>query len=126
MRTFGVEEELLIVDPESGQPLALAEALLSAQAGASALAHINRVPDADGSSGPETGMSHELKLEQIETQTRPCRYHGELLHQIRLGRTMANDAAIQHGARIAALATSPLDAGTHMTPDPRYAAMMER
>jgi carboxylate-amine ligase len=29
MRTFGVEEELLIVDPDSGQPLALADALLA-------------------------------------------------------------------------------------------------
>ncbi|UUL77009.1 hypothetical protein NG819_05020 [Pseudarthrobacter sp. Fe7] len=29
MRTFGVEEELLIVDPESGEPLALADALLA-------------------------------------------------------------------------------------------------
>ena len=29
MRTFGVEEELLIVDPESGLPLALADALLA-------------------------------------------------------------------------------------------------
>ncbi|BAS15684.1 carboxylate-amine ligase Arth_3862 [Arthrobacter sp. Hiyo8] len=30
MRTFGVEEELLIVDPVTGEPLALADALLSA------------------------------------------------------------------------------------------------
>ena len=29
MRTFGVEEELLIVDPEPGMPLALADALLA-------------------------------------------------------------------------------------------------
>ncbi len=29
MRTFGVEEELLIVDPSSGEPLALADALLA-------------------------------------------------------------------------------------------------
>ncbi len=29
MRTFGVEEELLIVDPDSGLPMALADALLA-------------------------------------------------------------------------------------------------
>ena len=29
MRTFGVEEELLIVDPVTGEPLALADALLT-------------------------------------------------------------------------------------------------
>ncbi|MBT2512255.1 glutamate--cysteine ligase [Arthrobacter sp. ISL-30] len=126
MRTFGVEEELLIVDPESGEPLALAQALLSAQPGANAHEQITPAPGDATPSGSETGLSHELKLEQIETQTRPCTFHGELLHQIRLARSIADNAARQHGARIAALATSPLDATTHMTPDPRYAAMMER
>ena len=127
MRTFGVEEELLIVDPATGEPLALAQALLSSQAGAASLAKMPQLPDDDGDAGePGTALSHELKLEQIETQTRPCRFHAELLHQIRLGRSIADSAAREHGARIAALATSPLDAATHMTPDPRYAAMMER
>ncbi|MDR6989820.1 carboxylate-amine ligase [Paenarthrobacter nitroguajacolicus] len=110
MRTFGVEEELLIVDPVTGEPLALADALLA------------------GHSEPATGtgLSHELKLEQIETQTRPCHSHGDLLQQIRRGRAMANEAARQHGARVAAIATSPLASATHTTPDPRYAAMLDR
>ncbi|MBO1267870.1 glutamate--cysteine ligase 2 [Arthrobacter cavernae] len=122
MRTFGVEEELLIVDPVTGEPLALAEALLAG--------HAARTLDRDrkrrAPEGPETGLSHELKLEQIETQTRPCHSHAELLHQIRRGRGMASSAARKHGARIAALATSPVDTATHTTPDPRYAAMLER
>ena len=110
MRTFGVEEELLIVHPVTGEPLALADALLAGH---------NQAASA-------TSLSHELKLEQIETQTRPCHSYGELLHQIRRGRAMANEAARQHGARVAAIATSPLDSNTHTTPDPRYAAMLDR
>ncbi|MFF1830354.1 glutamate--cysteine ligase [Paenarthrobacter sp. NPDC058040] len=110
MRTFGVEEELLIVDPVTGEPLALADALLN-----------GNQPQPAG-----TGLSYELKLEQIETQTRPCHSYAELLHQIRRGRAMANEAARKHGARVAALATSPLASTTHTTPDPRYAEMLER
>jgi len=111
MRTFGVEEELLIVDPVTGMPLALADALLGGQ---------------EEPGKAETGLGHELKLEQIETQTRPCHSYAELLHQIHRGRAMANDAARHHGARVAAIATSPLASNTHTTPDPRYAEMLDR
>ncbi|GAA3285409.1 glutamate--cysteine ligase [Paenarthrobacter aurescens] len=110
MRTVGVEEELLIVDPVTGEPLALADALLAG----------HHEP------ATTTGLGHELKLEQIETQTRPCHSHSELLEQIRRGRSMANEAARRHGARIAAMATSPLASNTHTTPDPRYAEMLDR
>ncbi|MFJ4027935.1 glutamate--cysteine ligase [Paenarthrobacter sp. NPDC089989] len=110
MRTFGVEEELLIVDPVTGEPLALADALLNGS-------HPQQA---------STGLSYELKLEQIETQTRPCHSYADLLHQIRRGRAMASEAARKHGARIAALGTSPLASATHTTPDPRYAEMLER
>jgi len=110
MRTFGVEEELLIVDPATGVPVPLGDALLSG---------LKDVPN-----GPAFGF--ELKLEQIETQTAPCLDHDDLLRQIRQGRSLADRAARAHGARVAALATSPLSTVTHNTPDPRYAAMQER
>lgn len=113
MRTFGVEEELLIVDPVTGEPLALADALLASSKSA-----------ADAAPDPE--LTTELKLEQIETQTRPCLDYTELLQHIRGGRARADQAARQHGARVAALATSPLAATTHTTPDPRYATIKER
>jgi glutamate---cysteine ligase / carboxylate-amine ligase len=130
MRTFGVEEELLIVDPESGEPLALADALLS----------LRRLAADDAPDDPrdlvtedktvydddEMGLSAELKLEQIETQTRPCLEYGVLLDQIRAGRVLADTAARRHNARVAALATSPLGLASHTTPDPRYARMLER
>jgi len=129
MRTFGVEEELLIVDPESGEPLALADALLAGRRVAADDApvelesrHAGNQADYDD----EMGLSAELKLEQIETQTRPCTDYGSLLEQIRAGRALADQAAQKHGARVAALATSPVASPSHTTPDPRYARMLER
>lgn len=129
MRTFGVEEELLIVDPETGTPLALADALLSGRTVAAddlpqdphALARGDKTVYDD-----EMGLSAELKLEQIETQTRPCLDYATLLDQIRAGRALADQAARKNGARVAALATSPLGSTSHTTPDPRYARMLER
>lgn len=117
MRTFGVEEELLIVNPDTGEPLALADALLAVRTATS-----DDGPESEG----DRGLTAELKLEQIETQTLPCRDYTELLQQIRDGRALADQAARQHGARVAALATSPLASTTHITPDPRYAAIKER
>lgn len=130
MRTFGVEEELLIVDPSSGEPLALADALLAGRKLAADDAPDKpRLLQKQGSAtvdDDEMGLSAELKLEQIETQTRPCLDHAELLRQIRAGRAMADEAAQRQGARVAALATSPLALSSHTTPDPRYARMLER
>lgn len=130
MRTFGVEEELLIVHPDSGEPLALADALLAGRKLAAddapdkpRLLQKQATATADDD---EMGLSAELKLEQIETQTRPCLDQTELLRQIRAGRAMADDAAQRQGARVAALATSPLALSSHTTPDPRYARMLER
>lgn len=130
MRTFGVEEELLIVDPETGEPLALADALLSGRRLAADDApedpRVLGTKDKTAYDDDETGLSAELKLEQIETQTRPCLEYAELLPQIRAGRLLADEAARKHGARVAALATSPLASTSHTTPDARYARMLER
>ncbi|MFJ6157071.1 glutamate--cysteine ligase [Pseudarthrobacter sp. NPDC092184] len=129
MRTFGVEEELLIVDPATGEPLALADALLSGHrmaADDAPGAHALETEDKTVYDDDEMGLSAELKLEQIETQTRPCLEYGVLLDQIRAGRTLADRAAQKNGARVAALATSPLASTSHTTPDPRYALMLER
>jgi len=128
MRTFGVEEELLIVDPDSGEPLALADALLSGRhVAADDLPQLPEAPAAkDKADDDGMGLSAELKLEQIETQTRPCLDYGTLLDQIRAGRSLADQAAQKNHARVAALATSPLGSTSHTTPDPRYAKMLER
>lgn len=125
MRTFGVEEELLIVDPETGMLLALADVMLPGL--------IPTLPDAGGTGqgAAEPGhvdadFSYELKLEQIETQTRPCADYAALLRQLRQGRASADQAARLHGGRVAALATSPQGSATHLTPKQRYMTMQRR
>ncbi|WP_346959375.1 glutamate--cysteine ligase [uncultured Arthrobacter sp.] len=134
MRTFGVEEELLIVDPVTGVPVALADALLrglkpAPDAGQDQHHGAAAAPAASAGHDPyhdDSGFSFELKLEQIETQTVPCLDHGGLLQQIRQSRAFTDRAARTHGARVAALATSPLASATHTTPNPRYATMQKR
>lgn len=125
MRTFGVEEELLIVDPESGMLLALADLMLPnlvpPKEPDTARIHATEKPVHEGAD-----FSYELKLEQIETQTHPCLEYTELLRQLRRGRTLADQAARAHGGRVAALATSPQGSATHLTPNPRYMTMQQR
>jgi carboxylate-amine ligase len=70
MRTFGVEEELLIVDPESGMLLALADLMLPSLVPPQQEAA--RVLPAQQPVHEGADFSYELKLEQIETQTHPC------------------------------------------------------
>lgn len=125
MRTFGVEEELLIVDPETGMLLALADVMLPSlvppkqDAGPVDPTKLHDV-------GVGTDFSYELKLEQIETQTRPCLDYTELLRQLNEGRALADRAARVHGGRVAALATSPHGSATHLTPNQRYLTMQQR
>ncbi|WP_422934327.1 glutamate--cysteine ligase [Sinomonas sp. P47F7] len=106
MRTFGVEEELLIVDPSTGEPVALADRMLAV-------------------AGRPADMSHEFKLEQVEVQTAPCQDHDELLGELFAGRRIADRAARSCGARVAAIATSPLEIATSLTPDERFARMAQ-
>ncbi len=125
MRTFGVEEELLIVDPESGMLLALADLMLPSLVPPkpdTGRVRASQQPVHEGGAD----FSYELKLEQIETQTRPCLEYPELLRQLRHGRARADQAAREHGGRVAALATSPQGSATHLTPNPRYMTMQQR
>jgi carboxylate-amine ligase len=71
MRTFGVEEELLIVDPETGMLLALADVMLPALVPPKPDAALI-LPGQQPVHDDGADFSYELKLEQIETQTRPC------------------------------------------------------
>lgn len=117
MRTFGVEEELLIVDPATGVPLALADTVLR---------DLKPGVDPADTRHDDSGFSFELKLEQLEIQTPPCADHTSLLREIRRSRSAADAAARRHGARVAALATSPLASSSHLTPKQRYVTMQER
>jgi carboxylate-amine ligase len=88
-RSVGVEEELMLVGHD-GTP-------------------VPRARDVLGSAEPADGpLEHELMEEQIETATPPRSTLEEIATAIREGRAGAQTAADRHGARIAALGTSPL------------------
>ncbi len=114
MRTFGVEEELLIVSADSGWPLPLARAVLDAAA-----------RSGPGSS-PGPALTTEFKQEQIEVNTRPCETAEDLRAEIVAGRSLADDAARTVGARIAASGTPPLMHTTPTEGDQRYSTLSRR
>ncbi len=105
-RSVGVEEELLLVDPDSGRALALSSAVLR--------------DSADGGPAADQALTSELMSQQIETNTRPCVKLDELGCELRRWRRAASDVAEGRGARVAALATSPLPVDPSINALPRY------
>jgi len=95
VRTVGVEEEFLLVD-EAGAP-------------------VGRAQEAAGG-----GVERELKEEMLETGTEPCLGIADLAAEVRRQRRVAGSAAETAGARLAALATSPLPVTSGVTAAFRY------
>ncbi len=87
VRTVGVEEEMLLATPDGF--LASASEMLIAD------------PTAGGR------LSHELKREQIETATRPCRSMEELREQAAAEREHLVGVAARHGVLACPSGTSP-------------------
>jgi carboxylate-amine ligase len=106
MRTVGVEEELLLVEPGTGQPLAVAETALGA-----------------AGQPEETELAFELQRQQLETNTTVCRDLGELAREVRRCRSLAAEAAAEAGARVAALGTSPAPVLPQLVREGRYLRM---
>ena len=106
MRTVGVEEELLLVEPGTGQPLAVAETALRA-----------------AGQPEETQLAAELQRQQLETNTTVCRDLGELAREVRRCRSLAAEAAASAGARVAALGTSPAPVLPQLVQEGRYLRM---
>lgn len=96
MRTLGVEEELLLVDGSSGQPVPRASALLRSRDGGRMAGHDKR------------GLVAELQEEQVETNSRPHVSLEALGEELQSWRHRADELARRTDARVAALATSPL------------------
>jgi carboxylate-amine ligase len=113
MRTFGVEEELLLVDGDSGTPIPVAGEVLA----------LHR----DGVASPVgIGLEAEMQQEMIEVITSPHSSVRTLTEQIRDGRAYADARAVAVGARAVALGTSPMPVQPHATQKARYATMMQR
>ncbi|MER6938419.1 glutamate--cysteine ligase, partial [Nocardioides sp. NPDC000441] len=118
VRTVGVEEELLLVDAETGAPRSVASEVLrvARRHGDTEVA----AGEAGGSVGPE------LQEQQVETDTPAEEYLGILEQDLRRWRDKARAAASEAGALILASGTTPLPVWPQTFDDERYAAMAER
>ena len=124
VRTVGVEEELLVVDP-TGRPVPLGPDALEIAArrgeGETAEQH-----DRDDDTGADTAhLVPELKAQQVELGTTVCRTLDEVESQLRFWRARADAAAAAVGGRVAALATSPVPVDPIPTEGERYARMLD-
>ena len=99
MRTVGVEEELLLVDPKSGGPRSVATRILK-QAGV--LAASPRPERRLGS------LEHEYQQQMLETNSAPHADLTELADDIRHCRNQAITAARGAGVRVVASGSSPV------------------
>ncbi|GLW62639.1 putative glutamate--cysteine ligase 2 [Actinomadura rubrobrunea] len=122
-RTIGVEEELLLVDPDSGVPQAVSVDVIRYAYEKGEVPRGDRDPQV-GSSGGES-LETELQREQMEVCTRPCASLAELSAQIRWARRAASQAARGVGVAVAALATSPVAVRPSLTPSRRYRRMAD-
>ncbi|MEU6461666.1 glutamate--cysteine ligase [Streptomyces sp. NPDC046976] len=111
MRTVGVEEELLLVDPDSGDPKALAAPVLAR---------------ADRDDPGQQVFEKELFGQMLEFATHPQSDMADLGDEIVRCRKEAARHAGQIGCAVAALATSPLPVSPSLTVNERYQWLSER
>lgn len=111
VRTVGVEEELLLVDAESGEPRALSTAVLAL---------------AEGRADGDSAFEPELHRQQLEFATRPCSDMRELADEILRWRAEAAESAAQAGADVVALATAPLPVTPAIGEGERYRWLAEK
>ncbi|WP_128978100.1 carboxylate-amine ligase [Streptomyces roseicoloratus] len=117
LRTFGVEEELLLVDPETGVPQPLSGPVTEIAGW-----HADVLRPADRLEP----VKPELFCEMLEIGTRPCVTSAELDEQLRQARIAAAAAAKEAGAAVAALATAPVRFDPRLNPAERYRRIEDR
>ncbi|MER5377296.1 glutamate--cysteine ligase [Streptomyces sp. NPDC002553] len=110
MRTVGVEEELLLVDPETGEPRAMSAAVLAR---------------AERDEAEEGVFEKELHDQMLEFATHPQSGMAELSEEIVRIRAEAARHAGEIGCAVAALATSPLPVLPSVGMNRRYQWMAE-
>src|SRR3954471_22355571 len=127
VRTVGVEEELLVVDP-SGRPVPLGPDALEIAArrgeGETPEEHDRADDDADD----EESAAHlvpEMKAQQLELGTPVCSTLADVESELRFWRRRADAAAASVGARVAALATSPVAVDPVPTEGERFQRMLD-
>ncbi|MGW0531161.1 glutamate--cysteine ligase 2 [Streptomyces sp. NPDC003032] len=126
MRTVGVEEELLLIDRESGEPRALSSAVL-ARAAKDAAETSGAERHADDYRDPEDEtFEKELQGQQLEFATQPRTSMDSLTEEIVRWRSEADRHAGDLGAAVVALATSPLPVSPSLNVGRRYEWMEEQ
>ncbi|SER30225.1 carboxylate-amine ligase [Microlunatus flavus] len=115
MRTVGVEEELLLLDPATGAPVARAADVLRRVA----------AEDAAARSVAGGNVEAELQQQQVEIDTTPQSDLDAVERELRAARARVDALGRAAGVRVAPLATSPLAVTPEVTPKSRYAAMVE-
>ncbi|MFI8189126.1 glutamate--cysteine ligase [Streptomyces sp. NPDC085946] len=111
MRTVGVEEELLLVDPETGDPRAQSAAVLAR---------------AEHDDADQDVFEKELHEQMLEFATHPQSSMDELRAEIGRCRKEAARHAGDIGCTVAALATSPLPVSPAVSLNRRYQWMEEQ
>lgn len=117
MRTVGVEEEMLLVDSGTGQPLAVSAQLLR-ESGAELSAEGVGV-------GPRGALEGEFQRQMVEIQTAPVSKLDDLHAEVRRWRSEAIGAARRAGATVAALAVSPQPVTPVPSASSRYQWMLD-
>lgn len=120
VRAVGIEEELLVVDPGTGEPVQAGPRLVRkvrAETAATVLADVPLVLDG-------SGMSGEFMRQQVEVGTAPRTELSALADQVREHRRIANRAAEGEGLAVAALGTSPISVTPAVSADARYLSLL--
>ncbi len=113
-RTVGIEEELLLLDPESRQSAPRAQAVL-------------RQPVDDPALASDEHLDKELFRHQLETRTTPLTDLGEVRTHLARQRRAAAASAERAGVVTAASGTSPVASGEpRVSRDDRYLTMQQR
>lgn len=107
MRTFGVEEEYLLLDADTGMPRDAADDMVTSLSGRRA--------------------EHEFLLSQLETATEPCESSRAALDELTEFRLAATAAAADHGLVLAGSGLPPVggDTVSGVSENPRYSRIRD-
>lgn len=111
-----MEEELLLVDVETGRPRAVARQVLRSA----------RDHGRGDSHGPGGSLDEEFQEQMLEIDSSPQSEIGVLLEELRGWRTDAASEARQAGARVLATGTSPFPADAQVVHNERFERVSQR
>ena len=124
IRTLGVEEELLLVEPGSGRPLSVAGRVLRRSDSPEQRRKVG-LPEQEGE-GPGGHVTAEMQQQQVETDTPPRTSLDDLEKDLALWRELAIRSARDSGAQVLATGTSPVPVTPTLQREERYARMTEQ